>query len=188
MISADDLNYSALADAMGRAGLPYSPAEAHGIACGMLVAHLPEVDRVWAAEAYAEFEPNDVLAEECRFLMDHMFAATQSQLTEMEFEFQLFLPEDGKSLAQRTQGLADWCQGYLFGLGLAGEELLQQLSEESQEGMQDIAELSRMDTDDIADDEADEEAVFEIEEYLRVATMLMYNDLELTGELQNERE
>src|SRR2546430_3051332 len=32
-------------------------------------------------------------------------------------EFELLLPEDGQSIDTRTAALAQWCQGFLYGLG-----------------------------------------------------------------------
>lgn len=173
---------------MKRADLSYSPAEAHGIACGMCCAHLPKIDEVWAAEIYSELNTQDVIAEECRFLLDHLFTVTQAQLAEMEFEFQLFLPEFEDAPPLYGAAISDWCQGFLFGLGLAGEERLQQLSEEAQESMGDISEISRVSSDDIEDNEEDQEALVEVEEYLRVAAMLMYNDMAVQSEEDHESE
>jgi hypothetical protein len=51
------------------------------------------------------------------------------------------------------------------------------LSEQSRELLQDMAEMTRLDTDDVENSTENQSALIEIEEFLRVGVMLMRDDL-----------
>ena len=52
-----------------------SPAEAHGFALGLVFARVPGALAIWRREWYSSFDPADVLAGECRALLDRVFAS-----------------------------------------------------------------------------------------------------------------
>lgn len=158
--------------AMRRCGLTYSPAEAQGIAVGLLSSALPDPTTHWQAELYAEFDPADGLAKECRTLLDKLYATTATQLTDPGFELQLFLPEAAAGLT--AIALRDWARGFLFGFGLAGATLTASLTDESQTLLNDLYEIAQLDIEGITEDEDAQEALVEIEEYLRMMALSLH--------------
>ena len=46
-----------------------------------------------------------------------LYLETSGALEGSEMEFELLLPEDEAPLDTRTVALAQWCQGFLYGLG-----------------------------------------------------------------------
>ena len=87
--------------------------------------------------------------------------------------FALLLPQDIVVDARRLGALRDWCQGFLFGIGLGGEQLLQQGSAQMRDLLRDIAEITRLATDDVDNSSENQSALIEIEEYLRVGVLLL---------------
>ena len=166
----DQITYHHCDAAMRRCGLTFSATEAQGIAVGLISSAQPDPITDWQTELYAEFDPADALAQECRTLLDKLYAVTAEQLADPGFELQLLLPEAGTALV--AIALRDWVQGFLFGFGLAGETLA--LSDENQALLNDLYEIGQLDVDTITEDEGAEEALAEIEEYLRMIALSLH--------------
>jgi uncharacterized protein YgfB (UPF0149 family) len=92
----------------------------------------------------------------------------------MDFEFDLLLPDDDKPVSERGPAMVDWCQGFLGGFGVVPTPA-QPLSDESDEALQDLAKIAASDLN-YEDSDADEEALIEVCEYIRVAAVLLYNE------------
>src|SRR3546814_3858346 len=106
-----------------------------------------------------------------------MAKASAAQLEDQSFEFALLLPDDDAGLAERSGALFEWCRGFLGAFGLAaGKD--PPLSDESREALTDIARLAAASPQDDGDEE-DEQALAEIEEFVRVRSE------EHTSELQS---
>jgi uncharacterized protein YgfB (UPF0149 family) len=111
-------------------------------------------------------------AEERRAALEQLAVWTQAAIGPTSLSFELFLPADDRPLHERASAVLDWVRGLLFGLALGG------LGQEQRQGQtaevfDDLVELTRMDLDAIADSDADEQALTEIVEFLRVAAMLI---------------
>lgn len=156
--------------AMRRCGLTFSAAEAQGIAVGLISSALSDPATQWQTELYAEFDPADGLAQACQALLDQLYDITAQQLADPGFELHLFLPEAAAGLT--AQALRDWAQGFLYGFGLAGEALT--LSNENQDLLNDLYEIGQLDIDTITENEDAEEALAEIEEYLRMMALSLH--------------
>ncbi len=177
------LDFDQCQSVMQRVGMPFTASEAHGVAVGLLSSAVDQPDAAWQAEVYGEMAEGlaqgDLLAQECRALLDELYVATQAQIADEILGLRLLLPEDDASGYSTTQALADWAQGFLFGVGLAGGRLNRRLSAEGREALQDcyaIAQLDVANSDDT--DEADQQAQSEIEEYLRMTAFMIHADMQ----------
>ena len=106
--------------------------------------------------------------------LDRMRRATAAQLEDRDFAFELLLPDEDAPLYVRSAALFAWCRGFVGAFGLAAGAA-PQLSEEASEALGDLVRLSAAEPEDGGDDE-DEAALAEIEEFVRVATMLLHGD------------
>lgn len=165
---ADMPSSSDIATAARRAGLAADPVELHGALCGWIAgggAAGPDwLARVLADPALPAAEgPLKDLAE-----------ATAAQFSDRDFGFELLLPPGDAPLQERSGALFEWCRGFLGGFGLAaGAE--PPLSEEGREALGDLARLAAAQPQDDGDEE-DEDALAEIEEFVRVAALLLHGD------------
>ncbi|MCB1773764.1 MAG: UPF0149 family protein [Gammaproteobacteria bacterium] len=176
-----------MAVALERAGFDQTPAELHGFALGLLLAGVDDARRIWQQELYSELDPADVLAGECRVLLERLFATVFSADDDIAATFALLLPTDIEVNQRSLVAVRDWCQGFLYGFGLGGEQVDRGLSAESREWLRDVGEIGLLDTEGADNDEEGQSALIEIGEYLRAGVMLVREDLK-SGQSTNERE
>jgi uncharacterized protein YgfB (UPF0149 family) len=169
-------DYGAFAAALERCGAAYSPAEAQGFALGLHLAHVERPDISWQTEMYADFDPADVLAGECRNLLEGLFQQVFGDVDNPDDGLVLLLPEDLVVDSGRLAAVRDWCAGFLYGVGQAGEAWTQRRSPQAAELLRDIAEIARLEVEDTDDSEENQSALMEIEEYLRVGVMLLRDE------------
>lgn len=165
--------YSELAAALQRCGAAHSPAEAHGFAVGLQLADVEGPLALWQHELYSDFDPSDVLASECRALLDRLFAGVFAARDASNEAFALLLPQDIVVDTLRLGAVRDWCQGFLYGIGLGGDAVISRASPQMRDLLRDIVEITRLATDDVDNSDENQSALIEIEEYLRVGVLLL---------------
>ncbi|WP_337244122.1 UPF0149 family protein [Luteimonas sp. gir] len=159
----------------GRLQLAIGASELHGSLCGWLAgggASRPD----WLAPVLAD----DALpAPVAGSALDRLREVSAAQLEDRSFGFALVLPDEDATLSARSAALFDWCRGFLGGFGLAAGAA-PGLSEEGTEALADLARLAAADAQaDAEDDDAEEDAFAEIEEFVRVAVLLLHGDAAL---------
>jgi uncharacterized protein len=157
-------------DAVRAQGLGVGASELHGALCGWLAGGGDDSPR-WLSQVLAD----DALTPPAAgSVLDRLREVSVAQIEDRDFGFELLVPEPEASLAERSSGLFDWCRGFLGGFGLAaGAD--PPLTEESDEALADIAKLAAAIPQDDGDDD-DEAALIEIEEFVRVAALLLHGD------------
>jgi hypothetical protein len=116
-----------------------------------------------------------------RAALEELLNASRGQFSDEDFGFELWLPADDEMIEDRTMSLAQWCAGFMAALGSGGKGSLQPLSEDAQEAVRDLGQIARADVTDASESEEDEAALAEIVEYLRVAVLLIREDLRGPG-------
>jgi uncharacterized protein YgfB (UPF0149 family) len=151
-------------------GLAIDAAELHGALCGWIAGGggtMPD----WLSKVMADPALPAVAAGST---LDRLREASASQFEDRSFGFDLLLPDADAPLGERSGALFDWCRGFLGGFGLAAGQA-PPLSEEAGEALADIAKLAAATPQDDGDEE-DEQALVEIEEFVRVAALLLHGD------------
>lgn len=161
-------DFEPLSDALSAAGVSVSPAEAQGLLCGLLCAGSENALSLWLQELTTD--------DACRGTLNPLFQETLEAFEGPGVGFELLLPDEDQPLKQRASALIDWCQGFLYGLGLA-KAPLDGLSQETQEGLKDITEVTKLDLDSLSDSEEEEIDLTEITEFIWVAAMLVREEL-----------
>ena len=159
-----------------RMALATPASELHGGLCGWLAGGGANV-REWPARVMVD-DTLPTPAEDSA--LDRLRVASAAQLADRSFEFSLLLPDAEAPLVERSGALFEWCRGFLGAFGLASGAS-PKLSEEAQEALGDIARLAAAQPQDDGDEE-DEAALAEIEEFVRVATLLLHGDCVLAAE------
>ncbi len=153
-------------------------AEAHGCLCGALCAADDYSLDQWLLEIAPDAGagiPLKAPDSPLRILFD----STVRDLRSDSLEFTPLLPDDEMALAYRTEALAHWAQGFLYGLALGEIGRRPDLPQTVMEVLGDFAEIGRatLSGPDEAVNEADEEAFAELYEFLRVGVQLVYDEL-----------
>lgn len=178
--SPTNIDDSRLGQLLATSDLSPSPSEAHGILCGLICGGDPGATETWLDQLLpggAGQEP-DLLAVEARAGLIRVADQTLNEIQGPAMGFTLLLPDECETLAERAAALYDWVRGFLFALGVLrlGE---QGLSHQSREILQDLTRLTHLDLDDLDEGEENEGALTEITEFVRVAAMLLYQELVL---------
>jgi uncharacterized protein len=148
-------------------------AEAHGTLAGCLCGASGYRFEDWLREILPEGHAEPA----ARAGLQELFGATASALIQPDMEFELLLPADSEPLQERTQALAEWCQGFLYGLGAGSIPDASELPGEVGEVVRDFIEITRADADAGEDAEANESAYAELVEFVRVGVQLLFEEL-----------
>lgn len=169
-------NYSRFDQALESIGLDLSASETHGVLCGLICAGTSQAHVEWIEELFRDRPSDDLLVREARRMLGQLYLASRKQVEDEGLELVLLLPQDNVSLELRAQALVNWCEGYLYGLGMAGVSE-RQLVGDAKEALNDITEFTRLDLDALEEGENHEIAYMELQEFLRVAILLIREEL-----------
>lgn len=167
-------DWQTIENALAPLRLALSPAELHGALTGWLAGG-GAAGGAWLGKVLAD----DDLPQPDDDDLHVLHNATLEALEDGEFGFQLLLPDEDWPLQQRGNALFDWCRAFLGGFGLAaGAEPA--LSEDGNEALEDLARLAMAEADGEGGEE-DEQALAELEEFVRVAALLLHGDCALAA-------
>jgi yecA family protein len=175
---------SDLEELLYRVDATMGAAEAHGALCGMLCARGTVELSEWVDHVVGEQEQGSELLHDVVHKMSDLHQATLEMMNNTTGEFRLLLLDDDDPLQERVDALAAWCQGFIYGLAAGGISEESELPEDTSELLKDMIEISRArhDVDEEEAEEADvnddEVAYMEIEEYVRMGVLLIYEELQ----------
>lgn len=172
------LNFDDVNAVLVRAGALSDAAECHGTLSGLLCASHNDVRQRWLDQTLDSGAAlGDVQVGECRQMLLNLHDDTRRRLEGDAMDFTPLLPDDNQPLTERVQALRDWVQGFLYGLGIADLESVDQLPPDVREVIQDLTEIARADTGADDQSEQDEAAYAEILEYVRMGSQLVHDEL-----------
>lgn len=169
------ISFAEFDDALAASASPVDAAEAHGSLCGALCAIAGYGFDDWANEIFADADAGGALR--ARHLMAAVFDETAQALGGQEMAFEPLLPGDDDVLAARVEALAQWCTGFLYGLGAGQVPSLDQVPGEVGEVLRDFSEIGRATVDAADGEEANEGSYAELVEFVRAGTQLVYEEL-----------
>ena len=108
--------------------------------------------------------------------LSQLLQASVAQLEDRDFAFELLL-SDASDTAAQADALFTWARAFLGGFGLGSGGRRPTLSEEGEEALNDLAKLAQASSEDFeSGNDDDEDALAEIEEFIRVAVLLLHGD------------
>jgi yecA family protein len=177
--------FETLTTLLERHNILASAAEVQGMFCGMLGGGMPLECLDWH-EPIADFiHQGEKLPGEVQTELEQLYNFTCQQLVDSDFALVLCMPDDSAPINDRGQALLSWVQGFMLGFGLHQADLTG-CSADVKEGLEDFAEIARMD-EEMSEDEESERALFEVLEYVRVTAMLCFNELGKSPEEQQSQ-
>lgn len=179
--------YERFDQALESIGLDMGASETHGVICGLLSTGSTQAHVDWIEAMFSDRPSDDLLVREARRMLGQLYLASRQQIGDEALDFVLLLPEDDTPLQTRARALIEWCEGFLYGLGLAGISE-RQFTGDAREALSDISEFTRLDLESLEEGETSESAYMELQEFLRVATLLIREELTSNREREDAGE
>jgi uncharacterized protein len=167
-------DYSSIQSTLAASHAVADAAEAHGTLAGALCALVPYRLEDWLAEIL----PEGVGGGSAAPALQTLYEATVTALSNRQMDLELLIPDDDRPIEERTQALTAWCSGFLYGLGSNGAADPQRLPGDLGEIVRDLTEITRADVDAGDSAEANESALAELVEFVRVGVQLVFDELE----------
>jgi len=155
---------------------PAELAECHGVACGLLC-RAPDATLDVFVSLLDMLELVKEPGSGLMMSLEELLNASGEQLADEDMGLALWLPNDEETLEDRTMALAQWCGGFLAGIGSSGDDKLSAMSDDANEALKDLQQISTADVTDTNESEEDENAYAEIVEYIRVVVLMIREDL-----------
>ncbi|MDE2086059.1 MAG: UPF0149 family protein [Xanthomonadaceae bacterium] len=186
MPANEPLSHDQLDALIVRLRLGVDASELHGSLCGYLAAGAtPNGGRLLAAlELEGAEEAKPTPADQAA--LDTLLRQCRDALADPDLGFEPLLPDADRPLDERAEAVVDWCRGFLGGFGLAGTEAHGQLSDDAQEVLRDFGTVAAS-AFDFGDAAEDEDALIEVQEFLRVGALLLYTESAGRGRSGSDR-
>lgn len=174
MPASEPLNHDQLDALVVRLRLGVEASELHGSLCGYLAGGAQPHGHDLLPALQLESADN-ALGDADQALLDGFLAQCREALEDSDLGFEPLLPEDDRPLDVRAEAVAAWCRGFLGGFGLAGPQAHADLSADASEVLRDFGTIAASEFA-YADAEEDEDALIEVQEFLRVGALLLYTE------------
>ncbi|HPE60923.1 MAG: UPF0149 family protein [Thiothrix sp.] len=179
-------DFHTLADALYRLDAGFSAAEVHGMATAVLVHDRDHPPQQWLGRVL-KGDPMDYHWQETSEMLLALYRQITDQLNGGSMAFDLLLPPEQQGLAERVQGLQQWCQGFAYGIALSGLSSLESLPADSREWVQDVIRIGAAGELGTDNEDESETALMELEEFLRVGVLMMNEEVQpLRGRISVE--
>ena len=166
--------------------VPVHASELHGVLTGLICAGFPYESHDYLAMITDLFNNGEALPTKVKSIVKLVFSDIWTNILDDSFSFQLMLPDDDDSIVERGHALSVWVQGFNLGFGLHQKDTAI-VSEDVKEVLSDFAEIANL-SDDMDEDEDNEQAYFEIAEYVRISSLLCFTELGVPPETKSSKE
>lgn len=167
--------YDEAADLLSGQDVMATPAELHGVLCGLLCGGAPYQGNGWL-QAFNELVNDGQPLPSAVSSWLRELGETSWQGLNGDIGLSLLLPTEETSLEERLLSIADWAQAFLAGFAVM-QRKLDQLSDDLQEMLADIGEITRLEQSLEEDDAISSESDFMvIYEHLKLGTMMAFEE------------
>lgn len=156
-------------------GVTAHAAEIHGTLTGLVCSGLAFESNDYLPMLNDCFNNTEPFPEEVKRHIKDLYSNIWQNILDDSFSFQLLLPDDDDSMMERSHALSAWVQGFNLGFGLQHTNM-PTTSEDVKEVINDFGEIANL-ADEIDENETSEQAYFEIAEYVRISTLLIFSEL-----------
>lgn len=150
-------DYLTLASELQSSGIAVNPAELHGLLTGMLSGGLSLTDKSWQPLIFDYTNDGMGWPMQALKMAEATLDATIKDLTGSSMDLEMLLPDEeaSASLFDIADGLAEWVNHFISGLGLVGADV-KKASADIKEALADLEEISKLGIDE--DDDMEEQA------------------------------
>ena len=173
-------NYEQLDEMLIASGAGFRASECHGFLCAMVCGN-GQVQEQKIREYFLLDNDEMVDLDECFNQLKTLAEDIEAKMYSSDLDLELLLADEDDALAERSRSLAEWCQGFMSGLGLSGVKD-EQIPSESQELIGDFYKIANLEADDENNkedsDQGNDFALMELIEYVRMGTIYIFEDLQ----------
>ena len=173
-------NYEQLNEMLITSGAGVHASECHGF-LSALVCGNGQVQEQKIREYFLLDSDEIVNADECFSHLKALAEDIEAKMYSSDLDLELLLVDEDDALAARGRSLAEWCQGFMSGMGLSGVKD-EQIPSDSQELIGDFYKIANLDADNENDkddsDKGNDFALMELIEYVRMGTIYIFEDLQ----------
>ncbi len=169
------MTHRELQDVLHRIDSAVGASEAHGWLCGALCVRDGYGAAEWLAGLADDADGAAAAGELPTFTELH--SETLESLRSEDFAFAPVLPAEDVPLVERVAALAEWCGGFLYGVGAAGASEAATNSAAVAEILGDLSEISRAEVEPGRGDESGESDYTELQEFVRAGAQLAWEEL-----------
>lgn len=170
-------SYDDVKQALGSAPNLITPAELHGILCGLICSGLKKLDPNSASETLMLDLHQETDTDEINLVLNSLFVGTQNKIQAFELDFWLLLPDDERPLKERAYEFGKWCEGFISGMGLSGVPHSYQDRGEVNDILYKLSQAANIEFDSLGYDEGDEELFIQVTEFVRLSVFSIYQEL-----------
>ncbi|KGJ87317.1 UPF0149 family protein [Colwellia psychrerythraea] len=169
------IDFATMQGILASEGLKSHASELHGVLTGLICAGFAFEDQSYVVMLHDLFNDGEGFPTAVKKALKQMYSELWSGILDDSYSFNLLLPDDDDSIAERGHALSVWVQGFNLGFGLQQKDS-PVLSDEVKEVLTDFGEIANL-SDEMEEDEDTEQAYFEIAEYVRISALLCFSEL-----------
>ncbi|KAA0444250.1 MAG: UPF0149 family protein [Candidatus Thioglobus sp.] len=167
----NSLDYEQLKGVLYKLNTDDTIASAHGTLCGFACVKPDLSLDDWLAEVLGD--DGVVEQETTKQKLAQIYSTTLEQLGDATLGFELLIADENCSLKEQANTLAQWCQGFLFGLGL---QKISTYDEAVLEMIKDFSGVTKLDSN-VIDSEENANDLSEIVEFVRMGVLMIQETL-----------
>ncbi len=156
--------------------LVVTPSELHGLLVGMISGGLSLDDKTWKPLIYDYTNEGNSWPDAAIVIGEKVFQSTVLELASDVICLDLLIPDETETLMNRADGLSDWVNHFISGLGLVDFKI-STASDSLKEALTDLEEIARLGIDE-NDDLIEQASLFEeILEHVRICVLTIHAEL-----------
>ncbi|MCW8333689.1 YecA family protein [Vibrio sp. SCSIO 43135] len=168
-------DYLSSASTLQSSALAVNPAELHGLIAGMLSGGLSLNDDSWQPLIFDYTNEGMGWPDKALKVAQQILDVTKSELTGSSMELSVLLPDEdaSASLFDMADGVADWVNHFISGLGLVGAKM-NKASADCKEALADLEEIAKLGIDE--DDDMQEQAILleQVVEHVKACALTIH--------------
>ena len=175
MSQQNSLNFSDFQKALNNQEAVLHVSEIHGVITGLICGGFQFERNDYDAIINDMFNNGVALDREVQSAIEQLYANIWQFLLDDSYGFQPLLPDDEEAIEDRSHALSLWVQGFNLGFGIV-QSKQSTYSDDVKEVLGDFSEIANLATD-VDEDEENEQALFEIQEYIKVSALMIFAEL-----------
>lgn len=175
MSSQNAINFASFQELINSEKILAHASEIHGLLCGFICGGIAYESKEYLPLVNDFFNNGEGLPIKLKTEVSNLYTQIWQQMLDGNYGFQLLVPDDDEDIVERCAALSAWVQGYNVGFGLQ-QKNKSELSDEVREVVDDFVEIANL-SDEVEEDEATEQAYFEILEYARISSLLCFSEV-----------